>query len=547
MISLTSARPTALRAAAALVTIALAACGPGPATGSPSAAPPTGMTPSPTATATATSSNAPTATPTGTSRPAPAGVAWRWQQAVPSPPYGGGVVIGPDGTVFVIGKGAACDVAVYAFDSAGRDRFGWPSCGTGGNTVDFVAVDGGGTVYVQDGYPGSLVGIRPDGSVGAGWPQDYGFLVGTREAGIVLLEPNPSSPSTLVAYDPEGRPVPGWPVTVPGEIPAAGGAHVAGNGSVTILYRDPATRRRLVTVIEPDGSTRAGWPVRVPTTMDGSSLRLENVTRDGRVVLSAHEPWPDTFSAAAQHVLPSQLVVITPEGTIPAGWPARLDRPLSAISEGPDGVLYAVAGDVVYSYRLEPPEEAWAGGPYDVIALRKDGSPVPGWPVRLPDGMTPQRADTAGQAAPWAQPPIVGDDGRVVVATGRGAEEREGVVLLGPGGSIDAIFRLPNGREISRGGWSTPGTPALAPLLARGRVFLVVSPGIDKPDELWAFDSTGAAVPGWPLTVAGGSSMSVRGAPDGTLVVTTIHEDPVTFEDTILLLTADPSATDVGG
>jgi len=540
MNSSASARPTALRAAVALVTIALAGCGPGPAAGSPSAAPSTGVTPSPAPTTTATSSVAPSGSPVA--------VTWQWQQAVASLTDGAGVAaIGPDGTVYVSEKGAACGLALHAFDSAGRERSGWPYCLTGGSCADFAAVDGGGTVYLQAAYPGGIAGIGPDGTVGAGWPQDYGYLVGILDAGIVVGTPSENGISELRAYDPEGRGIPGWPVTVPGEIHGAGDAHVAPDGSVAVVYLDPSIGRRLVTVIEPDGSARAGWPVRVPAKMDGVSTQLESLTSDGRIVLSAHEPWPDTFSAAVEHVLPSQIAVFTPEGTIPAGWPVRFDRPLSVISEGPDGVLYAVAGDVVYSYRGQPPKETWAGGPYDVIALQRDGSPVPGWPVRLPDGMTPQRADSAGQAVPWAQPPVVGDAGRVVVTTGRGAEERDGVVLLGPGGSIDGIFRLPKGREISRGGWGTPGPPALAPVLGRGRVFLVISPGMGKADELWALDSTGTAVPGWPLTVEGGGPMGLFSAPGGTLVVTTVREDPVTFDHTLLVLTADPSATDAGG
>ena len=371
--SSTSVRPAAVRMASVLVAIALAGCGSGPAVQDQSASPATGATSSPTQVATSPAASEPTG-----SAAAPG---WRWQRT------GDSFALGPGETVYTTGNGEACEHALDALDAAGAELAGWPYCATPGMWPDFVTVDQGGTAYIAAGGE-TVVGLGIDGRPGASWPQGFGWLVGTRDDGIVLVTPSHTTLSEIVAYDATGQGIPGWPVKVPGAIVDTDGASPAGSvavgadGSVAVLYRDLSTGYRWVTVIEPDGRTRPGWPVLVPNEMDGRSIALDLVTSDGRIVLRSHEPWPVIDSAAVMAGLQGQVAVIGPDGTIPDGWPVRFEEPLSPVVEGKDGRLYAIVGDVVYGATAgEPPT-----GPYSVVALDRDGRTPPAGRSACPMG-----------------------------------------------------------------------------------------------------------------------------------------------------------------
>jgi hypothetical protein len=463
----------------------------------------------------------PAASPAPAASPGPAG--WLWQQAG----AGGQVVIAPDGTVVATGRDAGCELWVHAYGSSGLERPGWPFCAQepgGQGWADSVAVDGGGTVYVSTG--GEMVGIDPSGSVASSWPREGRYGAAALPAGVVVVRASPS-PDTILAYAPSGADLPGWPVTVAGEIidpilPAA-------DGTVAVLYRDRSTGHRFVTLLGPDGAARPGWPVAVPNDMDGQSAQLQIRTADGRVVVGAHEPWPVNWPTTAERAatVPSQLVAIAPDGTIPAGWPVTVRRPVSVVAEGAGGVLYAIAGAVQYQ----------VGGPYDVIALRPDGSALPGWPVRLPAGRTPKPADTAAAPAPWAQPPVVGADGRVVVATGAAPDERDGLTWIAPNGTVEGAYRLAKGYTLGRGGASAPSNPSLAPLLAGDRALIAVVRSGTGDEAVLAVEPAGA-VEGWPLPLpSSGTIESLNLAPDGTLIVS------AAAGETTLLLAADAAAT----
>ena len=548
------ARTPALRAAAAAVGLVLAACaGPG---ASPGTSPPEAATPAPSATSPATSP--------GTS---PAAVAWRWQA-----PLGPQVAAGPDGTIFATGRGPACDVEIHALRPDGSEPAdGWPYCVAGATYgPDGLAVDGTGTVYVSHygAGPGRIVGLAPDGTPGPGWPAPFGWLVGTLEAGVVVLVPSPSGPNELRAYDPAGQALPGWPVTAPG--PIVEPAFVGPGDAVAVLYRDLSTGHRWVTVIERNGSTRPGWPVAVPNDMDGRSVVIDLVTTDGRVVLRSHEPWPaegiaPEVAIAAMGGLRAQVAVIEPDGTIPADWPVRFEQPLSQLVEGPGGRVYAVAGDVQYGPN---PETRTPVGPYFVVSLEPDGVASPGWPAQLPDGVTPQPAEeTPGPVPPWALPPVVGADGSVVVIT-RG-DGTEGLAWFDRDGTLATVFRLPGSTSQSNGVPAAPGGPAQLPVILGDRALLAVGieqpgasagdpdrPGSDAPrvdwpisaltadtsggaqegDGILAVERTGA-VAGWPVLLPRGTFVSDMLVVDDMLVVAGSTGDGVG-----VLAAVDPTA-----
>ncbi len=408
--------------------------------------------------------------------------------------------------------------------------------------------------------PGRIVGLTPDGTPGPGWPAPFGWLVGTLEAGVVVLVPSPSGPNELRAYDPAGQALPGWPVTAPG--PIVEPAFVGPGDAVAVLYRDLSTGHRWVTVIERDGSTRPGWPVAVPNDMDGRSVVIDLVTTDGRVVLRSHEPWPaegiaPEVAIAAMGGLRAQVAVIEPDGTIRADWPVRFEQPLSQLVEGPGGRVYAVAGDVQYGPN---PENRDPAGPYFVVSLEPDGVASPGWPVQLPDGVMPQPAEeTPGPVPPWALPPTVGDDGSAVVLIG-GGHGPEGFAWVDRDGSLATVHQLPGTTTVSHGQPAAPGGPAIPPVIVGDRVLLAVgvelpatfagdparpesdAPRMDRPipaltadtstagtsggaqDGILAVERTGV-VDGWPLLLPGGGFVSeLLVLPDRIVVVAGSNE-----------------------
>jgi hypothetical protein len=180
--------------------------------------------------------------------------------------------------------------------------------------------------------------------------------------------------------------------------------------------------------------------------------------------------------------------------------------------------------------------------------------------------MTPQAEDRSAGPAPWAQPPVVGDDGRVVVATGC-IDPRDGIVLIDADGVIAGTFLLLARDRIGSGPPAAPGGPSIAPILVGGRTLLAISPGqgstaldaddttarpgsipaalvgsgSSAKDAILAIDASGAPVTGWPLAVPGGGWVTgMRLLPDETLVVL------ATVDDASKVLVVDPSATGTG-
>jgi hypothetical protein len=529
--------------------VCLAALGIGACSGQAASPTPGGTGQNGTPAVSARPSGAPAPPPAGSTSPeattAPPG--WSWQRAIAGALDSAQTAVGPDGTVFVAGAGPAnCPIQVHAFGPAGAELEGWPFCWTRSRYLGVLEVDGTGTLYA--GADGALVGINPAGAVASGWPQAVHDSAAAFAHGIVVSR----SPSKLAAYDPAGRDLPGWPVTLPGDlVDSWDGAPpylVASDGTVAALYRDTQVGRRFVTLLGPDGRPRPGWPVGVPSEMDGRSLCLDALAPDGRVILRSHEPLPGgDLPPIGLH---AQVLAISPDGSIPGGWPAQFDMPLSGVIAGEDGLLYAVAGDVQYAWQ----GNAWTGGPYAAVALRPDGTPPPGWPVVLPAGMTPLAAesDIAGPRRPWAQPPILGDAGRVLVATGQN-DSRGGLAWIGPAGTIDAVVLLPEEIGFTSGQPATGGGhPAFAPVLVGDRAvggITITAPAARPPDggtassetvirarladttrtnttveALVAIDPAGV-VPGWPLLLPGSTWINgLLELPDGTVVVLALAE-----------------------
>ena len=489
--------------------------------------------------------------------PEPAGAAWSWVVNLPSA-GDAPVLTGDDGTVYVTDRADTCDLRVHAYDQAGREQARWPVCAvaTGSGTLTLASA---GMLYVS--ANGRLSGIDPSGAVSPGWPRE-GWNTVAVKLGAAVVQASQVPPRTLLAYDPTGADLPGWPVTVAGGI--IDPVLTTPDGSLAILYLEASTGHRSVTVIDPDGSTRPGWPVRLPKTMDGRSAVMDLVTADGRIVVRSNEPWPAEPTIASMMRLQARVLAIMPNGSIPEGWPVPLDQPLSQVVAGPGNRLVAIAGNVLYGETIG----AAPAGPFSVVALEPDGRAASGWPVRLPADAVPEaEASGAGILQPWALPPVVGDDGLVVVTLGGyGPADPDSLVLIDGDGTIATRYELPATQRLSHGVPATPSGPAILPVVIGGRALVAITlrtasatgelPGptdVDAPfalasthadlaattvgwqDALMAVDRNGA-VAGWPLLLPGdgfisqvilpgNGSVVVSGSADGGRVVAAV--DPL--------------------
>ncbi len=314
-----------------------------------------------------------------------------------------GLAVAPDGTAYVIERTAAGGARVVTLDLEGRERLGWPvpldgglSCGgvSCGPVGALVATDG--TFYAQvatsaaANAPIEIVALGPDGSIRPGWPVRVpgeafalgpGGLVyawGVETNGVPLPSTTPLRilRSTYTILGPDGRPRPGWPVTIQG--PAAPPA-IAPDGSILVTVGGEPGQAQRVEAIGTDGKVRTGWPYTLPSGVEAWSYGIGE------------------------------------------GNPPRLSPPWL----GPDGTAYVAVdhrGDV---------------GSQGVIALAPDGTVRPGWPVWLPAGtqLQVQAALTTGGGGNLRAPAFAAD-GTIYVPVVR--DNHGAVLAIGPDGGSRA-------------------------------------------------------------------------------------------------------------
>lgn len=398
-----------------LLGILLAACAGTPVTvtpaGStqplPSATP--ALSPVPTAVASATARPEPLPSPTTAAYSLPAG--WHHELVCRENRYSG------------------CELHLY--DAAGRDQPGWPTpllagwcapenvtAGTDGVAYVACTTEDERTVVNSFAVTGSL---RPGWPVEAvGWTGPGRILfVGPDDTVFVSTMTGVDDPEFSVhAFTPDGRPLAGWPRTLPG---AAQGFTLAPNGIVVGWWYedlkegtlDLQAARTKFTMLGLDGRTLAGWPVTsigtatVPVVkMDGSifyTSQTGNVwghDRRGSIIDGwpyrlphrvAPELRPDgrlmfilgDYLLAEGTAPDSEVIVLTSAGRMASGWPYRtsasLDEPMCC-ADCCSYFPHAVAADgTLY---LAP----WTEDRAEVVALDLRGQVVTGWPHRLPAG-----------------------------------------------------------------------------------------------------------------------------------------------------------------
>ncbi|TMF33333.1 MAG: hypothetical protein E6I26_14385 [Chloroflexi bacterium] len=377
----------------------------------------------------------------------------------------GPLVAGPDASLYVEERRRVTDGNVlHRLDASGRDSTGWPfdippslACPTGNTCYPaLLSVASDGTAYVrtQGGPRVQALAVDGAGAVKPGWPIELPelewsgdqlgpdgtvFLVG-RPAGTPTFDPTRGvvdEGAELWAFGSDGRPRPGWPMSVPN----IRGFLISPQGDIVIsgliddvgeLCNNP--RRTVFTVVAPDGRTRPGWP-RGSTGL----ASLPVVGADGTVYymsatkkVYAHDQagvvrpgWPvevpgggDGCGPERPHLAPDGtlfavgdvVLAMSADGTFPAGWPYRPSGETigpcfdseclgghGTPAFGPDGSVYLIVfGPDAGGVRAE------------VVALDRLGRLKPGWPYRLPFD-----AKTTPIGTPTVTP-----DGRVFIRAG---------------------------------------------------------------------------------------------------------------------------------
>lgn len=274
-----------------------------------------------------------------------------------------------DGTLEILV--GSIDGAVYAYRYDGSMVDGWPqrtmgevhaapACADLDNDglPEIVACDIWGDVYVW----------RGDGTLVAGWPQDAGG-----EANCPLLADLDADGSAEVivasesgrvsAWRGDGTSLPGWPIEESSRFLAAPVAgDLDGDGQLEIV----APSEDMAYVWHGDGSPLAGWPKTDVTGNVGSSPALVDLDGDGDVeIISVDEK--------------GDVQVWHHDGQVTAGWgtaglAGALSSPVVGDIDG-DGDLEVIVVSDDHGQQL--------------LAYHHDGSPVRGWPRRVPKRETP--------------------------------------------------------------------------------------------------------------------------------------------------------------
>jgi len=396
--------------------------------------------------------------------------------------------------------------ALHLYDDSGREQDGWP-----------VTING-------DCYDGVVVG-----------PEHSAFVACTR-----------NNRAVVTGLDPTGKPLPGWPVIVPGSVAnsswndfAWGGvesAAVGPDGTVYMGVTPPSDDSGYqIHAFAPDGSPRKGWPRELPGGAQGFAL-----APDGTVVAWWYEGvQEDSIDLQARRTV---YTMIGPDGRTLPGWPKGSTGAASGPVVWTDGsIYYTSATGKVYGhdrtgaiidgwpYRLPypvAPELRSDGalvfvGDSDVIVLDRRGRMVRGWPFETRSTFLEPGCDTGGFSS---RASVLTPDGTLYLAPWDGA--RSSVVALDPSGATVAgwPYRVPAGWRVV---WLSPGSGGVLEAALTGDPC-----GGARDDTSIRLSAAGDLVgdpPGTPLAVVY-EALRLRGLKTASGETTFAQGAPIDFE-----------------
>jgi hypothetical protein len=411
------------------------------------------------------------------------------------------------------------------------------------------------------------------------------------------------APSRVVALDPGGAVMPGWPQEIgSGSTGIGWGPAVAPDDSILVLAfaytGDDLTINYSLHRYAPDGSVVEGWPYVAPSGDecgaglfdDEGRVLLACGTESGGRVVALDSAGETAWESAIDLPLATEirlgsggriyvgspnsaggLAALDPNGDPVAGWPIRIDEPY-AFDVAPTGA-------VVVRWRDHPAQEICnEGGSTVYLAIAEDGGVLPGWPMILagpasmpafdrdgtvyvtdaadrlfavePDGSVPSGwpAVIPGTTGTCFGPPdpVVGPDGTVFVGTGR-APPAGSLTAVSPDGAIvDGWPYLPDGELAYPCVGCTPGPGDPSPPLIDGdRIFVATFPGGDVGGvAIVSLARDGSMRAGWPLRVDADEA-ALHLAPDGRLFAVLVDVDDLAR--TRLQFIPDPPPDGSGG
>ena len=317
------------------------------------------------------------------------------------------------------GRCGAYGMLIYVWDAKGELLHGWPRMPGSDNYLTAPALadlDDDGTLEIVVGsIDGSVYAYHYDGSAVAGWPQrtageihdapSCADLDGDGMTEVVVC----NALGHVYAWHGGGAPVSGWPQDAGSSANSPLLADLDGDGNAEVIVVSESGR---ASVWRSDGTAYPGWPIQEPTRFLASPV-AGDLDRDGRLEIVAPSEsaayvwrsdgspmrgWPKTNVTGNVGSSPAladldgdgYLEIISVDatgsiqawnhdGTHAARWGGNAaGAPLSSI----------IVGDIDGDDRLEIIVGSDDGDEY-LYAYNHDGTPLLGWPRRIPQRDTP--------------------------------------------------------------------------------------------------------------------------------------------------------------
>ena len=301
-----------------------------------------------------------------------------------------------------------------------------------------------------------------------GWPQSMGFTNPFLPVGVVLADVDGNGDLEVIAgstdnklrvWDHDGTLLPGWPVTFENQIQGkAAAADLDGDGDLEILVN---VKSGSLKVYHHDGTPVDGWPQTSNLPFGFLSPVVYDLDDDGS---------PEVLVGGG-----NRLSAWHADGTPVTGFPVTVGSTIVATLAIGD-----VTGDDV--------PEIFAQRSSVLESFQIDGTVTPGFPV------------TYGLSASYAAPSIgdIDNDGsREVFCVGYNFGNFTEVHAFHGDGTALAGFPV----QFASG--QTYGCPVLGDMDGDDDLELFVAGKVDSPNPtFYAWDHTGAVLPGWPTAGA---------------------------------------------